>query len=86
MITVKRLVPLAWRTLRHDRVRFAVTLTGIVFSVLLSAVVDSPPFQTRRGDAGETAASVTRPPEPKRAPPAHKKGDLDRPPEKKKDR
>ena len=38
MITVKRLVPLAWRNLRHDRVRFAVTLTGIVFSVLLSAI------------------------------------------------
>jgi putative ABC transport system permease protein len=38
MITVNRLVPLAWRNLRHDRVRFAVTLTGIVFSVLLSAI------------------------------------------------
>jgi putative ABC transport system permease protein len=38
MIAVKRLVPLAWRNLRHDRVRFAVTLTGIVFSVLLSAI------------------------------------------------
>jgi putative ABC transport system permease protein len=38
MITVKRLVPVAWRNLRHDRVRFAVTLTGIVFSVLLSAI------------------------------------------------
>ena len=38
MITVKRLVPLAWRNLLHDRVRFAVTLTGIVFSVLLSAI------------------------------------------------
>jgi putative ABC transport system permease protein len=38
MIIVKRLVPLAWRNLLHDRVRFAVTLTGIVFSVLLSAI------------------------------------------------
>jgi putative ABC transport system permease protein len=38
MITVNRLVPLAWRNLLHDRVRFAVTLTGIVFSVLLSAI------------------------------------------------
>jgi len=38
MFTVKRLVPLAWRNLRHDRVRFGVTLTGIVFSVLLSAI------------------------------------------------
>src|SRR4029453_11131691 len=38
MITVKRLVPLAWRNLRHHRARFAVTLTGIVFSVLLSSI------------------------------------------------
>jgi putative ABC transport system permease protein len=31
-------IPLARRNLLHDRVRFAVTLTGIVFSVLLSSI------------------------------------------------
>jgi putative ABC transport system permease protein len=32
------MVPLARRNLLHDRVRFAVTLTGIVFSVLLASI------------------------------------------------
>jgi putative ABC transport system permease protein len=32
------MIPLARRNLLHDRVRFAVTLTGIVFSVLLSSI------------------------------------------------
>jgi len=47
--------------------------------VLLMSIVESPPFQTRRGDGGEPAGGVTRaaPPEPKRAAPAHKKGDLE---------
>ncbi|HVK14271.1 MAG TPA: DUF1592 domain-containing protein, partial [Gemmataceae bacterium] len=52
---------------------------GGKFSVLLMSIVESPPFQTRRGDGGEPAGGVTRaaPPEPKRAAPAHKKGDLE---------
>jgi mono/diheme cytochrome c family protein len=68
-----------------DRVTARLAGEGGTFRVLLSAVVDSPPFQTRRGDAGE-APGATRPtPQPKRAGPAHKKGDLDPPPEKEKD-
>ncbi|MFN7976645.1 MAG: ABC transporter permease [Vicinamibacterales bacterium] len=32
------MAPLAWRNLFHDRVRLGVTLTGIVFSVVLAAI------------------------------------------------
>ena len=34
-----------------DRIAAALAAEGGKFSVLLAAVVDSPPFQTRRGDA-----------------------------------
>ncbi|MEI7590050.1 MAG: ABC transporter permease, partial [Deltaproteobacteria bacterium] len=30
---------LAWRNLFHDKVRFAVTITGIVFSIILIVVL-----------------------------------------------
>jgi hypothetical protein len=64
-----------------DRVTARLAAEEGKFSVLLAAVVDSPPFQTRRGDAGEAAGPArVAPPEPKRAPPAHKPGDLDLPP------
>jgi len=58
---------------------------GGKFSVLLTSIVESPPFQTRRGDSGEVATPVIRttPPPPKRAAPAHKKGDLDLTPKRK---
>jgi hypothetical protein len=69
-----------------DRITARLAAEGGKFSVLLAALVESPPFQTRRGDAGEAASATTRPtpPMPKRAPPAHKKGDLDRPLDRKK--
>jgi mono/diheme cytochrome c family protein len=61
-----------------ERITARLAAEGGKFSVLLTAVVESPPFQTRRGDSGEVAAAA-RPTLPalKRAPPAHKKGDLD---------
>jgi hypothetical protein len=67
-----------------DRITRRLAAEGGKFSVLLSEIVESPPFQTRRGDGGEAPAPATRTtPEPKRAAPAHKKGDLDPPPRKK---
>ena len=38
MPTLFRLSPLAWRNLVHDRMRLAVTLTGVVFAVVLVVV------------------------------------------------
>ena len=68
-----------------ERVADRLGAEGGKFSVLLSGIVASPPFQTRRGDSGEPPAATrtTPPPPPKRAPPAHKKGDLDLTPRKK---
>lgn len=71
-----------------DRIVARLTAEGGKFSVLLAAIVDSPPFQTRRGDAGESATRMTAPTVPllKRAAPAHKKGDLDLTPQRNKER
>ena len=69
-----------------ERIADRLGTEGGKFSVLLMGIVESPPFQTRRGDSGEPpAATRTTPPPPKRATPAHKKGDLDLTPKKKKD-
>lgn len=68
-----------------DRITASVAADGGKFSTLLAAVVESAPFQMRRGDtalaAGPTRVTL---PQLKRAAPAHKKGDLEAPPEKKK--
>jgi hypothetical protein len=67
-----------------DRIARRVAAEGGKFSVLLSEIVKSPQFQTRRGDGGEAAGPAPVRPELKRAAPAHKKGDLEAQPERKK--
>jgi hypothetical protein len=54
-----------------DKIAAGVSTGGGKFSVLLAGVVESPPFQLRRGDAGE-APRLARPPLEIRRPPAHK--------------
>jgi hypothetical protein len=66
-----------------ERIADRLGAEGGKFSVLLLGIVESPPFQTRRGDSGEPPAVTRTIPPPKRAPPAHKKGDLDLTPRKK---
>jgi mono/diheme cytochrome c family protein len=68
-----------------DRITAPLAAAGGKFSVLLAAVVDSPPFQTRRGDAGEArdlrapVRPVPPPPEKRKGPVRRKKFDRDQP-------
>jgi hypothetical protein len=54
-----------------DRIAARVAGGGGRFSVLLAGVTESPQFQTRRGDGGESR-ELARPSAEKRKPPVHK--------------
>jgi hypothetical protein len=56
-----------------DRITARLAAEGGKFSVLLAALVDSAPFQTRRGDGGE-AREVRAPTRPEPPPPEKRKG------------
>jgi hypothetical protein len=72
-------------TVTVDQITTRLAAEGGKFSVLLAAVVDSPPFQTRRGDAGETRdlraplRPASPPPEKRKGPVRRKKFDRDKP-------
>jgi mono/diheme cytochrome c family protein len=60
-----------------DRITARLAAEGGKFGVLLAAVVDSPPFQTRRGDGGE-GREVREPTRPQPPPPDKRKGPMRR--------